>query len=228
MIKKSKKFNLIFVLIMIVSIGLFKFIKPSTCFSQEFVENYISKYSNDFTLLKQKSYSSILNGFKESYETDWYFHDNELDFDFHVKTLKSEYPPQGKHIVCNYYDAYIEKILNTKDIEIKQIITDLFSKIYDIEEYYIYYYHDTGQIRISITGQKNTDFTDDKFNELSQTVSIQLCEYIEKYDLNFKNRNKNIGWDVGLNTNWSASNKKLSIYIDDKIFYVEDYYKNKK
>ena len=225
--KSLKKMFLIVILIVIVILVLFKFIGPLPCFSQEFVENYVSKYSKDFFLVKKESYSLGLNSFKESDETDWYFHDNELDFGFHVKTLKSEYPPKGKHIACNYYDAYIEKFLNAKDTEIKQMITDMFSEIYDIEEYDIYYYHDTGQIRISIDGRKNTNFSKDKSNKLCQTASIQLCEYIEKYDLNFKNRNKNIGWDVDLNTDWSDPDEDLSIYIKGEIFSVKDYYNNK-
>ena len=214
-------------LISIIIVGLFKFIEPQPCFSQKFVENYVSKYSKDFTLLKKESNSVGLNGFKESDETDWYFHDNELDFDFHVKTLKSEYPPKGKHIACNYYDYYVEKLIDVKGKEIKQMTIDVFSEIYDIEKYDIYYYHNTGQIRISIDGQKNTSFSKARYNELCQIVSKKLCEYIEKYDLNFKNRNMIIGWDTDLNTDWSDTNKDFSIMIGGTIFNVKDYYNDK-
>jgi uncharacterized protein YxeA len=94
--KKSIKIILAILIIVIVTFVLYRCINPRPCFNQNFVEQYVSKYSNDFTLLKNESYSVGLEGFKESNDTDWYFHDNELDFDFHVKTLKSEY---SKHVL---------------------------------------------------------------------------------------------------------------------------------
>lgn len=211
---------LIVLLILIISglVGL------TPCFSQKFVENYVSKYSNDFTLIKKESYLLGLNGFQESVETDWYFHDNELDFDFHVKTLKNEYPPKGKHIACNYYDDYVEKLISVKGVEIKQMVVDIFSEIYDIKKYDIYYYNDTGQIRISIEGIKNRNFSKTRYVELCEIVSKKLCVIIEEYDLNFKNRSMKIGWDVDLNTDWSKTDGDFSIMVGGEIFSVNDYY----
>lgn len=214
-------------LISIIIVGLFKFIEPQPCFSQKFVENYVSKYSKDFTLLKKESNSVGLNGFKESDETDWYFHDNELDFDFHVKTLKSEYSPKGKHISCNYYDYYMKKLIAVRGEEIKQMVMDTFSEIYDIDKYDIYYYDDNGQIRISIDGIKNTNFSQTRYNELCEIISKKLCEIIDKYDFNFKNRSMKIGWDVDLDTDWSDTNKDFAIMINNIIFNVNDYYNEK-
>ena len=224
--KKNRKLIFIVILVAITILTLYKFIKPSPCFSQKFVENYISKYSKDFTFLNNESYSLGINGFKESGDTDWYFHDNELDFDFHVKTLISGYP-KGKHIACNYYDSYVKKLIEVKGQDIKQIVTDIFDEIYDIDNYNIYFYSDTGQIRIDISGQKQEDFSNEKYAELCQLTSKEIFEYIEEYDLNFKNRNMEIGWDVDLNTDWSDTNNYLSIMINGKIFYVNDYYKHK-
>ena len=224
--KKNRKWIFIVLLIAITILALYKFIKPSPCFSQKFVENYISKYSKDFTFLKNESYSVGIHGFKESDDTDWYFHDNELDFDFHVKTLKSGYPPKGKHIACNYYDAYVKKLIEVKGQDIKQIVTDIFDEIYDIDNYNIYFYHPTGQIRIDINGQKQGDFSNEKYTELCQLTSKKIFEYIEEYDLNFKNRNMKIGWDIDLNTDWSDTDEYLSIMINNKIFHVNDYYKH--
>ena len=225
--KKNRKLIFIVILVAIIILSLNKFIKPSPCFSQKFVENYISKYSKDFTFLKNESYSLGINAFKESDETDWYFHDNELDFDFHVKTLKSEYQPKGKHITCNYYDDYVKKLIELKGQDIKQIVTDIFGEIYDIDNNNIYFYHDNGQIRIDIDGQKKENFSNEKYTELCQITSKKIFEYIEEYDLNFKNRNMEIGWDVDLNTDWSDTNKYLSIMINGEIFYVNDHYKHK-
>lgn len=225
--KKVKLIILIVILCATTILVFYKLTKPSPCFSQEFVENYISKYSKDFTFLKNETYSLGINGFKESDETDWYFHDNELDFDFHVKTLKSEYPPKGKHIACNYYDDYVEKLINVKGQDIKQIVTDTFDEIYDIDNYNIYFYHSTGQIRIEIGGKTSENFTNEKYAELCQITSKKIFENIEKYDFNFKNRSMKIGWDVDLNTDWSNTHKYLSIMINGKIFSVNDYYKYK-
>lgn len=221
--KLFKKLILVVALVAIIIMVVFKVIGPLPCFSQKFVEEYVAKYSKDFTFLNKESYSLGINGFIESNETDWYFHDNELDFDFHVKTLKSEYPPKGKHIACNYYDDYVEKLINVKGEEIKQMIIDIFNEIYDIEEYDIYFSHDTGQIRISVDGQENEKFSKARYSELCEIVPKKLCEYIEKYDPNFKNRNMKIGWDVNLNTDWSDTDE-LSVMINSKIFDIKDNY----
>ncbi|MBR3163364.1 MAG: hypothetical protein IKF17_04635 [Clostridia bacterium] len=219
-----KKLILIFGLIIIVFLVVLKIIGPFPCFSQKFVEKYVATYSKDFTFLKKDTYSVSLNGFLESNDTDWYFHDNELDFDFHVKTLKSDYPPKGKHIACNYYKPYIEKLINEKGNEIKQQITNIFDEILDIDEYSIFYNEDAAIIDINIDGLKKSNYSKTRYIELCQIAAKELCEYIEKYDLNFKNRNFKIGWDVDLNTDWSRTDDDLSIFINNEVFQIKDYY----
>lgn len=177
--KLLKKIIIIVILIAIIILVLLKLIGPFPCFSHEYVVNYVSKYSKDFTLIKKESYSLGLNSLIESNETDWFFHDNELNFDFHVKTLKSEYPPKGKHISCNYYNYYIEKLINGKSEEIKNIVIDLFDEIYDLEKCNIY--NNTDQIRIYIDGQQNINFSQARYIELCKIVSKKICEYIVNY-----------------------------------------------
>lgn len=212
-------------LVAIVIFVVFQFLVPSPCFSQEFVEEYVSKYSKDFIFIRNESYSIGLNGFKESDDTDWYFHDNEWDFDFHVKTLKSENSSGSKHIICNYYDYYLEKLMDESGLEIKKIVLDTFDEIYDnIEEDNISLAEGSNKISIAIEGQKNKNCTEERYTELCQTVSKRIFEYLEKYDPNLKNRSMTIGWDVDMNTDWSDTGKDFSIMIGGKIFKIKDYF----
>ncbi len=216
----------IVVLVAAVIFVVYQLIVPSPCFSQESVEEYVFEYSKDFSFVRNESYSVGLNGFEESEETDWYFHDNELDFDFHVKTLKSEISG-GKHISCNYYSAYVEKLIDEKGPEIKQIVLNTFIEICDMEEEDICFLDADDKIRIVIEGQENIDFSKERYTELCKIASEKICEYLERYDTNLKNRSLIIGWDVGLNTDWSSVVQDFSITIDGNIYKIRDYYNNK-
>lgn len=218
--KKNKKIIISIAIVVAVVLIIFMFIGPLPTYNKKYVENYISKYSKDFTYLRKDSYSSGIDGFIESHETDWYFHDNELDFDFHVKTLKSEYPPKGKHIACNYYDYYVEKLLDIKSDELNQIINDTFMEIYELENVSIKYSHDTGQIRISFDGKENINYTKTRDSELCEEATKKIIEVIKKYDSNFKNRSMKVGWDVDLNTDWSNTNNNLSIMVNGTILSI--------
>ena len=206
------------ILIIIMSIG------PSPCFSQDFVEEYISKYSKDFTFLNNKSYTLGINGFTESSETDWYFHDNELDFDFHVKTLKSEYPPKGKHIACNYYDSYFEKYILVEGDNIKSKLNDIFDGLYEIEDIELSYHNEPDKFIISVKGEKRSSFSKEFLSDFSDIAADFIFESIEKYDPNFKNRTFLYGWDVGLNTDWSDEDN-ISILINGYDYDLNEYFK---
>lgn len=229
--KKRKVLIFIAVLVAIVfcvllSFYLYKIIVPSPYYSQEVVENYISKYSKDFTFLRKETYSIGVDGFRESVDTDWYYHDNELDFDFHVKTLKSEYPPKGEHIYSHYYNYYMEKLLNIKEQDINRILMDVFDEIYNINSCTIRYNDNHGAIIIYINGEEREEFSSEKYVELSQIASKKICECIEEFDSNFKSRSKSVGWDTDLNTSWSVTDNNLEIVINGQSFVIDDYYNN--
>ena len=87
----------------------------------------------------------------------------------------------------------------------------------------MYYYHDTSQLRISIDGTKNSNFSKERCYQLFEIASNEICKIIEEYDVNFKNRSKMTGWDVNLNTDWSDDDA-LAIMINGEIFKIYDYY----
>lgn len=222
--KNSKNIVLVLIVVAIVVLVLLKYVIKFPCYSREFVENYVSKYTDNFTYLDSQSYSIGINGFTESSDTDWYFHDNDLDFDFHVKTLRSNYPPKGKHIASNYYVDYFEKLFDVKGEEIKEMVTNTLSLLFDVTEYSIYYLTETYQIRINVDGKKKKNYTRVGYIALEEEVSRNLCKIIEDFDPKFKSRSKLVGWDVGLDTEWTQGELRISMY--DLFFSINDYYNN--
>ena len=222
--RKYLIFGIGIIVVVAIAIGVYFYCSMSSVYSRDFVEDYSSKYATDLTYLRKQTYTIGLEGITEAEEMDWYFRDNEFDFDFHVKTLKNR---NGKHIICNYYEPYIEKFIESKGEEVKQIMIDIYSEIYDIEEYNIGYVHETGQLRISVDGEQKTGYSKEKSKELSKKVAIEICGCFEEFDSNFVERCKNVGWDVNLDTDWTDTDRNLSLMIEGFIFSIDNYYKEK-
>ena len=181
--KNKKIASLIIILILII--GILLYLNSIKVFTTKEVNQIVKDYSNDYILKNSEG-----NPFSEKW---WFYHDNELDFDFYVYSCRNYY--NKKEVYVSYWKSYIENLIAKRKDEIENTLKQYYKTKYGyiISNVSLSYYNDTNRLDIGIDGHKDflnskiDNYNEDKILEESSKV---VTELIKKYDLNFENRNK--------------------------------------
>lgn len=186
----------------------FSFKKGTDLHSFQDIENEVKNYSFNYTYLYKNGGNIGVDGYTE-HEIDYYFHDNDLDFDFYAKTLNTNNPYYGKQLYISFWNSYFEKIQNSIGSDIEDYIKKEFEKYNDIKNVEYKYDSSVSIWKIYLSTDRYNYYSNININNIYNVIDIYhgICKIIEKFDPNFLSRKKTM-------ETWYNDEDVLTIRID--------------
>lgn len=208
-----KKKYIIVIVIVILLVLLVMFVANNKLHTTKQIEKEVSKYSFNYSLIKTDEATLGVEGWME-HQKDWYFHDNDFDFDFYATSQITEIG-KSKHYFVGYWEPYINKATEVLRNDFERCIKEEFSEVYNISKIDFEYSNDVYAWRIHIHGDKTEKYSRDNWKTLVKDASRKICNVLEEYDSNFRNRKLNGGWfklDKDFYFQWYGDNTPNTFY----------------
>lgn len=188
-----KKFLIILIILLVlIGITVTYYVSKNKLHSTKQIEDEVSKYSFNYSLLDIDEGGTSIGGWNE-YQKDWYFHDNDLDFDFYA-TSQIFGIENSRQLFVGYWRSYINKAIEVLGDDFRKIIKDTFAKEFNVSDVEFKYLNDISAFSIELYGNKTENYSEENWDNMIKQASNKICDTIKNYDPNFENRKLNAGW----------------------------------
>ena len=194
--------------------GLYEYKKKISLHSLREIKKEVNKFSFNYSFVKKEGGVVVVDGYNEN-EANWYFHDNDLDFEFLVKSTRSKEGDYGRQLYVAYWESYFEKVEEKIDDDIKSYFQDTFKDIVNITD--VSYINPAGNQNVWFINLNGKISDEAALSQLdSADIYRGLCDGIVKYDPKFKKRKK-------VSDTWYDSDDTLKIQLRTDFMRIGSY-----